>query len=192
MSKPARPKGGPHVNHLVISVRDIARSHHFYTEMLGWERCGILESPMATQPMYFYRAHEDAHHELALIEVQRPADADPQKPWQGLLPETQVGLSHLAIGYNSAEEWQDRLRHLKANGVEFVIRGNHGMTHSAYITDPDGNGIEVLYELPKEVWEGDLNKALSHFDPLPLDGEEAFVDPESPVFPLPGGSGSVG
>ncbi len=43
-------------------------------------------------------------------------------------------------------------RHLKANGVEFIVRGNHGMTHSAYIADPDGYGIEVLYELPEEVW----------------------------------------
>jgi catechol 2,3-dioxygenase len=184
MSPTTRPKGGPHVNHLVIAVRDLARSHHFYTEMLGWERCGILES-QSNAKMYFYRAHEDAHHELALIEVKRPNDAPPQEKWEGLIPETQVGLSHLAIGYNSAEEWQDRLRHLKANGVEFVIRGNHGMTHSAYVTDPDGNGIEVLYELPKEIWEGDLNRALSYFDPLPRDGEETFVDPESPVFPLP-------
>jgi catechol 2,3-dioxygenase len=185
MGKPARSKSGPHVNHLVIAVRDIERSHAFYTEMLGWERCGILESKRSSQPMYFYRAHEDSHHELALIEVQRPADAPAQQQWQGLLPETQVGLSHLAIGYDSAEEWQERLRHLKANGVEFIIRGNHGMTHSAYITDPDGNGIEVLYELPKEVWEGDLNTALSWFEPLPTDGEETFVDVESPVFPLP-------
>jgi catechol 2,3-dioxygenase len=185
MSQSERPKGRPHVNHLVIAVRDIERSHHFYTEMLGWERCGILDSKSATQPMYFYRAHEDAHHELALIEVKRPADAPPQEKWQGLLPETQVGLSHLAIGYNTAEEWEERLRHLRDNGVEFVIRGNHGMTHSAYVTDPDGNGIEVLYELPKEVWEGDLNRALSWFEPMAPDGEEALVDKPSPVFAKP-------
>jgi catechol 2,3-dioxygenase len=183
MSQPVeRPKGRPHVNHLVLAVRDIDRSHHFYTEMLGWERCGILDNPMAAQPMYFYRSHEDAHHELAIIEVQRPDDASPIEPWQGLLPETQVGLSHLAIGYSSVEEWEDRLRHLRDNGVEFVIRGNHGMSHSAYITDPDGNGVEILFDLPKTTWGGDLNSALSWFEPMAPDTEEALVDKPSPVF----------
>jgi catechol-2,3-dioxygenase len=27
------------------------------------------------------------------------------------------------------------------------MRGHHGMTHGAYVVDPDGNGIEILYEL---------------------------------------------
>lgn len=53
------------------------------------------------------------------------------------------------------------------------MRGDHGMTHSVYIADPDGNGIEVLYELPADVWEDDLNGALNYFKPLPLDGLEA-------------------
>jgi len=35
----------------------------------------------------------------------------------------------------------------RLNGVEFIVRGNHGMTHSAYIADPDGYGLEVLYNL---------------------------------------------
>ena len=30
------------------------------------------------------------------------------------------------------------------------------MTHSVYIADPNGHGIEVLYELPREVWEHDI------------------------------------
>ena len=73
-------------------------------------------------------------------------------------------------------------RSLQANGVAFAMRGNHGMTHSAYISDPDGNGIEVLYELPAEVWEGDLPAALGYYERLPTEGPEALVDPDSPVF----------
>jgi catechol-2,3-dioxygenase len=46
------------------------------------------------------------------------------------------------------------------------------MTHSAYIQDPDGHGIEVLYDLPNEVWERDLNAALSYFEPLAPDSLE--------------------
>ena len=56
------------------------------------------------------------------------------------------------------------------------MRGNHGMTHSVYINDPDGNGIEVLYELPRKVWEGDIDAALNYFKPLPLEGPAALED----------------
>ena len=53
---------------------------------------------------------------------------------------------------------------MKANGVEFVLRGNHGMTHSAYLADPDGHGIEVVYNVPSEAWEGDVDAALNYFE----------------------------
>jgi catechol-2,3-dioxygenase len=60
--------------------------------------------------------------------------------------------------------------------VRIAMRGNHGMTHSAYVVDPDGNGIEMLYELPAEVWEGDVDAALSHYEPLPSKGPEMLQD----------------
>ena len=41
------------------------------------------------------------------------------------------------------------------------------MTHSAYIADPDGYGLEVLYNLPEEVWGGDVDAALNYFEYLP-------------------------
>ena len=76
-------------------------------------------------------------------------------------------MNHIAIGYPDREAWLRQLEHMEAYGVEVVVRGNHGMTHSAYIVDPDGNGIEVLYELPAEVWEGDVNAAMNHFESIP-------------------------
>jgi catechol-2,3-dioxygenase len=65
---------------------------------------------------------------------------------------------------------------MKSQGVEFLVRGNHGMTHSAYVQDPDGNGIEVLYDVPAEDWEGDVNEALNHFEALPLDSLDDTTD----------------
>jgi catechol 2,3-dioxygenase len=87
-----------------------------------------------------------------------------------------VGVNHIAITYPTREDFLQQLEHLRANGVEFLVRGDHGMTHSVYIADPDGNGIEVLYELPAEVWEGDVNGALNWFRPLPLEGPESMQD----------------
>ena len=64
------------------------------------------------------------------------------------------------------------------------MRLNHGMTHSIYIHDPDGHSIEVLYELPREQWEGDVEAALNYADVLPKEGAEALVDEPTPVFPI--------
>jgi hypothetical protein len=50
------------------------------------------------------------------------------------------------------------------------------MTHSLYLQDPDGNGVELVYDLPSEVWEGDVNVALNYFDYLSNEGDEALED----------------
>lgn len=142
-----RPSG-PSVNHLVLTVRDLRASHVFYTEQLGFEKCGELTGRAPPAPTRVDRGHESSHHDFALVQVKDPAGVPAAGPWQGFFPERAVGINHVAIGYPTREEWLGRIRHLRDNGVEFAIRGNHGMTHSAYISDPDGNGIEVLYELP--------------------------------------------
>ena len=60
---------------------------------------------------------------------------------------------------------------------------DHGMTHSAYISDPNGYGIEVLYELPPEVWKGDIDAAQNYFERLPTEGADALTDTvDNPVF----------
>ena len=59
------------------------------------------------------------------------------------------------------------------------------MTHSLYIHDPNGYGVELLYELPREVWEGDIDGALNYAQSLPTEGEAALEDRTEgfPVFP---------
>jgi catechol 2,3-dioxygenase len=57
------------------------------------------------------------------------------------------------------------------------------MTHSVYVQDPDGHGIEVLYELPREVWGNDIDGAQNYSERLPTEGPEALVDTtDNPVF----------
>ena len=53
---------------------------------------------------------------------------------------------------------------------------DHGVSVALYLDDPDGNGIEVLYELPKEIWENDINGALNYFEMMPTEGADSLVD----------------
>jgi catechol 2,3-dioxygenase len=165
----------PTVNHLVLQVRDIEASHRFYTEVLGFTQCGTLKSEAAPGAvMRFYRGHDDHHHDLALIQIPHPEAAPPVPHWNMFT--NHPGLAHMALAYDTREEWLAQLEHMQQIGQEIAIRGNHGMTHSAYVVDPDGHGIEVLYELPSEVWEGDVDAALSYFEMLPTTGPEALAD----------------
>ncbi|HEV2550226.1 MAG TPA: hypothetical protein VGU20_23140 [Stellaceae bacterium] len=50
------------------------------------------------------------------------------------------------------------------------------MTHSVYISDPNGYGVELLYEFPREMWEGDIDAGLNYLELLPTEGAEALKD----------------
>jgi len=157
---------GASVNHLVLNVRDLDTSHRFYTELLGFEQCGELKHTMA---MRFYRSDPSHHHDIALVQVADPESAGEPDTWS--MAPRRVGVNHIAIAYPDREAFLNQLQHLKANDVQFIVRGNHGMTHSAYIADPDGYGIEVLYEVPEEAWSGDVDAALNYFEILPPEQE---------------------
>jgi len=173
------------INHLVLNVRDIEESHAFWTEIMGFKQVGELH-PRSDRPnppkMRFYSGDHRGkmqHHDLALMEM---PNLPPPAAWS--MSESQVAINHVAIMLPSREAWLKQIAFLQSKGVTFHRRINHGMTHSVYISDPNGYGIEVLYELPREVWEGDIDAALNYAERLPTEGEEALIDAadEVPVF----------
>jgi catechol 2,3-dioxygenase len=173
------------VNHLVINVRDLEESHRFYTELLGLQEVGRL-TPRPERPnpprMRFYSGDHGGklnHHDIALVE--NPNLPPPPAKWA--MFDTPVAINHIAIALPSRDAWLKQLAFLQSRGVEFKRRVNHGMTHSLYITDPNGYGIELLYELPREMWEGDINEALNWAENLPTQGETALIDrTDTPSF----------
>jgi len=177
------------INHMVLNVRNLEVSHRFWTEIIGFRCVAELKPiPGRQRPkMRFYSgldAHGNVtHHDLALAEVPGAdgAGGADRAPWD-LMP-SRVGLNHVAIAWPDRESWLKQLAFLQRRGVPFHRRINHGMTHSVYISDPDGHGIEVLYELPREVWEADIDAAQNYSERLPTEGEESLVDrTDNPVF----------
>jgi catechol-2,3-dioxygenase len=172
MNGPVRPRG---VSHLVISVRDMDASHRFYTDVVGFELVGeIAPSENSRLHMRFYRGDSSYHHHLAISQALDAVNAPPPDQWQ--MVGAKPALNHVAIAYPNRDEWLRALRHIQHLGTEVLTRGDHGMTHSAYIQDPDGNGVELLYDLPPSVWEGDVNAALNYFEPGITTGAEMLVD----------------
>ena len=87
-----------------------------------------------------------------------------------------LAVNHIAITLPDRESWMKQLAFLQKQGVKFERRVNHGMTRSLYISDPNGYGVELLYELPRDMWEGDIDAALNWAENLPTEGEAALVD----------------
>lgn len=172
---PATPVG---VNHVVLNVRDMEESHRFWTEVVGLKQVGALHPRADLGPvpaMRFYsgeRSGRMTHHDVALVE--NPNVPPPPPEW-GLFGAPQA-LNHIAIAMPDRESWQRKLADLQARGVKFHLRVNHGVTHSVYISDPNGYGVEILYELPRELWENDIDAGLNYFELLPTEGRAALED----------------
>lgn len=159
------------INHLVINVRDMEESHRFWTEILGFKEVGRS----SRRPMRFYSGDHSGrmnHHDIALVE--NPNLPKPPEDWQ--MFDMPVAINHIAITMPNREAWLKQLAWLQKSGVKFQRRVNHGMTHSLYISDPNGYGVELLYELPREMWEGDIDAGINYFEPLPTEGPEALAD----------------
>lgn len=162
------------LNHLVLHVRNLDDSHSFWTEIVGLTLVGeIRESASFPDPprWRFYSADHGngrlSHHDIALIEDTRLPPFDPARP---------CAIGHIALALSDRAAWLRQLAFLQARGVRFERRVEHGMSHSVYIRDPDGYGVELMYELPREMWEGDIDAALNHAVKLPTEGPEALQD----------------
>jgi catechol 2,3-dioxygenase len=152
------------LNHLVLNVRDLEESHRFWTELLGFRHVGTLKRPgpdgKPRARMRFYSGEQDGklrHHDLALIERTDLVQAGPQ------------AFNHVAIGYPTREAWHRRIAFLRERGIALHGRIDRGMTETIHLHDPDGREIELVYELPREAWENDIEAALNHMVERSLD-----------------------
>jgi catechol 2,3-dioxygenase len=131
------------LDHVNIFVRNAARSHEWYTDILGLHTQDMFYHP-GTQRMRaaFLACDRDHAHDIALFEVGDEA-AVPQKG--------QVGLNHVAWRMANLDDLAEMYQKLKTKGVPIHV-ADHAVSIGVYFADPDGNGLEVYYELPRSQW----------------------------------------
>ena len=146
------------LGHLVLYVRDLATSVHFYRDVLGWRMLGDDRRSLPGGGVLL-AVNLRTHHELLLIEVGPDAASLP--------PGRRVGLYHfgLKVG-DSDDELRAALATLEENGVTVLGASDHTVTHSLYIADPDGNEIELYIDVPGVDWRNDPMLMMSPIKPL--------------------------
>ena len=132
-----------YLGHVNIYVRNAKAAREWYESVLGLHTYDFIEGRAA-----FMSANLDESHEIALMEVGENAEG----PRTG-----QVGLNHMAWRMASLEDLADFYNNLEVKNVPVQRVFNHGLSVGIYIKDPDGNGIEVYYETPREEWHREVN-----------------------------------
>jgi catechol-2,3-dioxygenase len=130
------------LGHIVLTVSDLAASTHFYRDILGFKQVSQLGERGA-----MFSAGR-THHELFLQQA---------KPGAAPVPEGRpLGLSHFALKIGTTDdELRAALAEVRAAGVTVDHMTDHGVTHSIYLRDPDGNCCEIYIDPQPELWGDD-------------------------------------
>jgi len=143
-----------------LTISDLERSIAFYQQMLGLQ----LQSRHAG---YAWLGTEAVPELVNLVEIPgaRPA-------------RRRTGLYHMALLVPSREALARVFSHLLQSGYPLQGAADHLVSEALYLADPDGNGIEIYRDRPKESWPVRNGQIQMATDPLDAEGILAELSPD--------------
>jgi catechol 2,3-dioxygenase len=145
---------GVRIGHVHLKVADLDRALAFYCGVLGFELMQRYGSQAAFVSAGGY------HHHIGLNTWESRGGNPP--------PRGTTGLYHVALLYPTRAALADALRRLAAAGISLDGASDHGVSEALYLTDPDGNGLELYWDRPEADWprdaEGHLRMVTERLD----------------------------
>jgi catechol 2,3-dioxygenase len=145
---------GADIGHVHLKVSDLDRAVGFYRDALGFEEMTRMGDQAAFLSAGGY------HHHIGLNTWESKGGSPP--------PPGTTGLFHVAIRYPTRAALAKALKRLVDAGVPLSGASDHGVSEAIYLHDPDGNGIELYRDRPREEWktdpEGNLVMVSEPFD----------------------------
>lgn len=165
MSSPAAPSPSAIdsqvcVGHVHLKVANLDRALAFYVDALGFE---------VTQrfgPGAVFLSAGGYHHHLGLNTWESRGGSPP--------PAGTTGLYHVAFLYPTRAALAAALRRLLAHRIPLDGAADHGVSEAVYLRDPDGNGVELYRDRPREEWPRDPQGGLAMIT-APLDLEDLLA-----------------
>ena len=151
---------GIRLGHVHLKVADLERALDFYCGVLGFE----LTQRYGTQAAFVSAG--GYHHHIGLNTWESLGGSPPA-------PGT-TGLYHFAILYPTRAALADALRRLLAADIRLEGASDHGVSEAIYLRDPDGNGLELSWDRPQELWPRTREGNLS-MDTGPLDLQDLLA-----------------
>jgi len=144
------------IGHVHLRVGDLDRATDFYRDVLGFEVTVYRSN-------YTFLSAGGYHHHIGLNTRYSQGGTPP--------PEGHTGLLHFAILYPDRRELARIVKRILERGHPIGVGQDHGVSVSVYLSDPDGNGIELYYDRPQKEWfdsQGNPNIKAEPFDPRDL------------------------
>ncbi len=154
MNAPVHPE--TRIGHVHLKVADLERAVIFYRDVLGFEVMQRYGRQAAFLSAGGY------HHHIGL-NIWESAGGEPP-------PRGCTGLYHFAILYPNRKELARALKGLLNHGLPIEGASDHGVSEAIYLRDPDGNGIELYYDRPRDEWPFKNGELKMTTEPLDLDG----------------------
>ena len=126
------------IGHAHLKVADLERAIAFYQGVLGFE----LMQRYGTEAAFLSAG--GYHHHIGLNTWESKGGGPP--------PPGTTGLYHVAIRYPDRRSLADALRRLRDAGIPLDGAADHGVSEALYLRDPDGNGLELYRDRPREEW----------------------------------------
>ncbi|HKG95164.1 MAG TPA: VOC family protein [Gemmatimonadaceae bacterium] len=143
------------VGHVHLRVADLARATAFYRDVLGFTV--TVDGPAIGLQAVFLAAG-DYHHHIALNTWLSAGGAP--------APAGYTGLHHFALLYPDRPALARAMQRLVEHDYPLDGAADHGGTVSVYLRDPDGNGIELYYDRPREQWFDASGRPIVRNDPF--------------------------
>lgn len=142
------------IGHVHLKVADLDRSLKFYRDLLGFEVTMMFGEQAAFISAGGY------HHHIGLNTWN--SKGAPPAPVHG------VGLYHTAILYPTRKDLAAILKRILEVDYPLTGASDHGVSEAIYLSDPDGNGVELYRDRPREEWpqkaDGSLDMYTRHLD----------------------------
>lgn len=145
------------IGHVHLKVADLERALDFYCGVLGF----TLKQRLGDEAAFISAG--GYHHHIGLNTWDSKNAGPP--------PRGTTGLYHIAILYPSREQLADAFQRLIDAGVALDGASDHGVSEALYLTDPDGNGIELYRDREESEWPRDSDGKLA-MGTKPLDRED--------------------
>ena len=142
------------IGHVHLKVSDLERALSFYRDILGF-------SVTATLPGAVFVSAGGYHHHIGLntwesANGSRPARSD-------------TGLYHVAILFPNRKSLAKAVKRLIEHNYPLTGASDYGVSEAIYLDDPDGNGIELYVDRPKDEWPVRDGKIVFTSQPLDID-----------------------